>query len=90
MKNRLQCGCTGLPLPLNTVQLPTCWLLEFQFDCVHDVCNAPVEFLLDDYVRFPRDKDLKDVVAGYEEHWGLNFPNCGGAIDDTHIPIRGS
>ena len=55
-------------------------------DCVHDVCNALVESLLDDYVRFPKDEDLKDVVAGYEEHWG--FPNCGGAIDGTHIPIR--
>jgi hypothetical protein len=28
---------------------------------------------------------LKNVVRGYEESWG--FPNCGGAIDGTHIPI---
>ena len=55
-------------------------------ECVHDVCNALVECLLDDYVRFPKDDDLKDVVVGYEERWG--FPNCGGAIDGTHIPIR--
>jgi hypothetical protein len=28
---------------------------------------------------------LKNVVRGYEESWG--FPNCGGAIDGTHISI---
>ena len=28
---------------------------------------------------------MKNVVRGYEESWG--FPNCGGAIDGTHIPI---
>jgi hypothetical protein len=28
---------------------------------------------------------LKNVVRGYEESWG--FPNCGGVIDGTHIPI---
>jgi hypothetical protein len=37
------------------------------------------------YVKLPTGDELKNIVRGYEESWG--FPNCGGAIDGTHIPI---
>jgi hypothetical protein len=52
---------------------------------VHKVCEAIYEDLLNVYVKFPTGDELKNVVRGYEESWG--FPNCGGAIDGTHIPI---
>ncbi|XP_075779239.1 uncharacterized protein LOC142827521 [Pelodiscus sinensis] len=29
--------------------------------------------------------DLQNILAGFA---GLGFPNCGGALDGTHIPIR--
>ena len=38
------------------------------------------------YIRFPKtENELNDVVAGFKESW--EFPNCGGAIDESHIPI---
>jgi hypothetical protein len=53
----------------------------------HKVCEAIYEDLLNVhvYVKFRTGDELKNVVRGYEESWG--FPNCGGAIDGTHIPI---
>jgi hypothetical protein len=52
---------------------------------VHKVCEAIYEDLLNVYVKFRTGDELKNVVWGYEESWG--FPNCGGTIDGTHIPI---
>jgi hypothetical protein len=54
-------------------------------ECVHQVCDAITEHLLEEYVCFPEGERLKKIIKGYEEKWG--FPNCGGAIDGTHIPI---
>ena len=52
---------------------------------VHKVCESIYEDLLNVYVKFPTGDELKNVVRGYEESWG--FPNCGGAIDGTHIHV---
>ena len=49
--------------------------------CIHDVCTAMAENILDKYVKFPADDDLQHVI----DPWG--FPNCAGAVDGTHIPI---
>ncbi len=49
------------------------------FDCIHDVCSALEDVLLDEYVVFPENEDLRDVIQGFEKKW--NFPNCVGAID---------
>jgi hypothetical protein len=56
------------------------------YSIVHKVCKAIYEDLLNVYVKFPTGDELKNVVRGYEESCG--FPNCGGAIDGTHIPTK--
>ena len=38
-------------------------------------------------IKFPKGAELDRVLHGYEEKWG--FPQCGGAIDGSHIPIIG-
>ena len=53
--------------------------------CVHSVCTAMSDTLMERYVKFPTNADLQDVIQGFDRVWG--FPNCGGAIDATHIPI---
>lgn len=54
-------------------------------ESVHKVCSAINDNLLQRYVSFPSGEDLKTVIRGYKDRWG--FPNCGGAIDGTHVPI---
>ena len=53
--------------------------------CIHDVCKAMAENILDKYVKFPADDDLQHVIDGFDNTWG--FPNCAGAVDGTHTPI---
>ena len=53
--------------------------------CIHDVCTAMAENILDKYVKFPADDDLQHVIDGFDNTWG--FPYCAGAVDGTHIPI---
>ena len=54
---------------------------------VHMVCQAIVENLLEKYVSFPTGSNLKHAIhQGYAGIWG--FPNCSGAIDGCHIPIK--
>jgi hypothetical protein len=55
------------------------------YSIVHKVCEAIYEDLLNVYVKFRTGDELKNVVRVYEESWG--FPNCGGAINGTQIPI---
>ena len=53
--------------------------------CIHNVCTAMAETILDKYMKFPADDDLQHVIDGFDNTWG--FPNCAGAVDGTHIPI---
>ena len=53
--------------------------------CIHDVCTAMAENILDKYVKFPAADDLQHVIDGFDNTSG--FPNCAGAVDGTHIPI---
>ena len=53
--------------------------------CIHDICTAIAENILDKYVKFPADDDLQHVINGFDNTWV--FPNCAGAVDGTHIPI---
>ena len=42
--------------------------------CIHDVCIAMAENILEKYVKFPVDDDLQHVIDGFDNTWG--FPNC--------------
>ena len=53
--------------------------------CIHGVCTAMAENILDKYVQFPADDDLQHAIEIFDNTWG--FPNCAGAVDGTHIPI---
>ena len=49
--------------------------------CIHDVCTAMAENILDKYVKFPAGDDLQHVIYGFDNTWG--FPNCAGAVDNN-------
>ena len=36
-------------------------------------------------IRLPKGEALTNIIDGFETRWG--FPQCGGAIDGTHLPI---
>ena len=52
---------------------------------VHQVCNAIVRILGPRYIRMPQGENIVVVVDGFLQRW--QFPQCGGAIGGTHIPI---
>ena len=49
--------------------------------CIHDVCTAMAEDILDKYVKFPAGNDLQHVIDGFDNTCG--FPNCAGAVDNN-------
>ena len=51
----------------------------------HEVCDAIVHVLLLQFIQWPTDQRLHEVVQRFREMW--NFPQCVGTIDGTHIPI---
>ena len=50
-----------------------------------ETCGVIVMVLLPRYIRMPNNERLDEIIEGFETKFG--FPNCGGAIDGTHIPI---
>ena len=52
---------------------------------VKEVCSAIVHLMLPQYIKLPKRTALKSVVDGFMSDHG--FPQCGGAVDGTHIPI---
>ena len=50
-----------------------------------DDCCAIVKVLLPKYVKIPVGSALTNLISGFEKR---GFPDCGGAIDGTHIPIE--
>ena len=51
-----------------------------------EVCAVIVERLLPQYIKMPTGTALKVVVDGFKND--LGFPQCAGAVDGTHVPIR--
>ena len=52
---------------------------------VKETCQAIVWKLVPLYISFPFGEDLKEVLTGFKEKWGV--PQCAGSVDGTHIPI---
>ena len=50
-----------------------------------ETCTVIVSVLLPRYICLPTGDRLREIVDGFERKFG--FPNCGGAIDGTHVPI---
>ncbi|XP_048590712.1 protein ANTAGONIST OF LIKE HETEROCHROMATIN PROTEIN 1-like [Nematostella vectensis] len=42
--------------------------------------------MLQDYIKIPVGEELDKVVAEFKHKWG--FPQCVGAIDGSHIPVK--
>ena len=54
---------------------------------IRKVSKAIVEFLGKDYMKLPETlAEVENLTQKFLEHHG--FPQCIGAIDGTHIPIR--
>lgn len=53
---------------------------------VHETVDAIVSKLLTTYITFPTGQALVKVVQGFDEKW--NLPQCAGAIDGSHIPVK--
>jgi hypothetical protein len=52
----------------------------------NNVCKAIFDHLLNRYIRIPSGKRLRTVIAKFQQQYG--FPQVGGAIEGTHIPIK--
>ena len=50
-----------------------------------ETCDVIVSVLLPKYIKMPSNERLDAIIDGFETKFG--FPNCGGAIDGTHIPV---
>ena len=53
---------------------------------VKDVCYAIMNVMFKDYVKMPSNDELLRQLKYVEDKWG--WPQFGGAIDGTHIPVR--
>lgn len=51
----------------------------------NDVASAIVSKMLPLYIKTPSGEEFKLIIQGFKDKWG--FPQCGGAIDRTHIGI---
>ncbi|XP_065892383.1 uncharacterized protein [Dysidea avara] len=54
-------------------------------EIVHETCNAIVDVLLKEYIKFPTGRDLDQTVNLFKSKWGV--PQCFGAVDGCHVPI---
>ncbi|KAM3849596.1 uncharacterized protein ACN63O_002484 [Diretmus argenteus] len=51
----------------------------------NDVASVIANYMLPLYIRTPSEDEFKVIIQGFRDRWG--FPQCGGAIDGTHIGI---
>ncbi|KAA8578126.1 hypothetical protein FQN60_011497, partial [Etheostoma spectabile] len=54
--------------------------------CLRDFAAAAETLLVPELIRFPDQETFADMAADTESRWGV--PQCVGAIDESHIPIR--
>ncbi|XP_071499208.1 uncharacterized protein [Diadema antillarum] len=53
---------------------------------VNATCRAIVDALLQRYISFPAGERLHATIEGFQQ---MGFPQVGGVINGTHIPILG-
>ncbi|XP_071948245.1 uncharacterized protein [Antedon mediterranea] len=53
---------------------------------VYQVCQTIVDVMYHDYIVWPTGERLQETIQGFSQEHG--FPQCGGAIDGSHIPIK--
>ena len=51
-----------------------------------EFCSSVVNNMLEDYIKIPVGEELDKVIAEFKHKWG--FPQCVGAIDGSHIPVK--
>ena len=51
-----------------------------------EFCIAMATVMLPSYIKIPTHAELIKVVDEFQSKWG--FPQCAGAIDGSHIPIK--
>lgn len=54
---------------------------------VNEFCCVVCEILMPELIKIPQGDEMERIVNGFENRWG--YPQCGGAIDGSHIPIQG-
>ncbi|CAL9685020.1 unnamed protein product [Knipowitschia caucasica] len=52
----------------------------------NEVCSAIASTLLPLFIKTPSLSEFRAIAQGFRDRWG--FPQCAGAIDGTHIPIK--
>lgn len=55
-------------------------------EIVWETASAIVHHFLSTYIKFPVGDQAKSVKDGFQTKW--NVPQCLGAIDGSHIPVR--
>lgn len=53
---------------------------------IFETCTVLWNKLRISVLKLPTNKEWKEIARGFEHEW--NFPNCIGAIDGKHIPIK--
>ncbi|XP_070571964.1 uncharacterized protein [Ptychodera flava] len=64
------------------------WVENFRStacEIFRETCQVICEVLLKEVIQFPTQRNMQSIVDGFRVKWG--FPQVGGAIDGTHIPI---
>lgn len=60
--------------------------LSTVFNCVQEFCNAAIMVLLPAHITCPDADKLVEMATYFHNHWRV--PQCVGAIDGSHIPIK--
>ena len=68
---------------------PIVWCVKaYHFCHIQRKCAAIVKISLLKYIHISTGNSLKAVIEGFQEK--LDFPQCVGVVDGTHIPIVSS
>ena len=55
-------------------------------DIINEFCTVVSDVLLQKFIKVPVGEELDNNIKKFKDKWG--FPQCVGAIDGSHIPIK--